>query len=449
MIKKRGPAGICIGFLVLLLFFIPAAATAGSNNTLKISLDEAVTMALENQVNLGAAAAKVAEAEANLDKAEAARWPGLSLSVSRTEISPESSEIMPGIPNPFSSAGYSTGFNLTWPLYTGGKVNSGINMGRLGLETARADYEKQREQTVYAAVTGYVNLLKAGGLLEISRRQVETVKEHLEMVELKYELGAAAKTDLLETQIRLSQAEQGLVRMEHGRTLAEMNFRNLLGLTEGEKLALEDLPGVEEDFSLPLLEKATETGLQLRNELVNLRHYLAIAEENLQMAKGFWKPTVALVGSYAGKRSESLEFSDPTLTLTLGLEASLFSGGSKKADVREKEAAVEKAEYGYRQAVEGIKLEIKQKHLTVAETVQALELAVLTLQQAEENYEFARARYELGAAQNLEVLTAQNTLYQCRFEELSAGYDYFLAIMEFYQAMGKMESFLEEVKPDA
>ena len=138
-----------------------------------------------------------------------------------------------------------------------------------------------------------------------------------------------------------------------------------------------------------------------------------------------------------------------TFTVTLGLEASLFSGGGKLAEVREKEAALEKGEYNYRQAVEGIKLEIRQKHLAVTEKLHGLELAVLTLEQAEENYEFTRARYELGAAQNLEVLTAQNTLYQCRFEELSAGYDYFLAVMELYQAMGKIERFLEEVKPDA
>src|SRR5690606_41817127 len=93
-----------------------------------------------------------------------------------------------------------------------------------------------------------------------------------------------------------------------------------------------------------------------------------------------------------------------------------------------------------------VKMENRKTLLAVTEKQHGLELAVLTLEQAEENYEFTHARYELGAAQNLEVLTAQNTLYQCRFEELSAGYDYFLAVMELYQAMGKIERFLEEVK---
>ena len=76
--------------------------------------------------------------------------------------------------------------------------------------------------------------------------------------------------------------------------------------------------------------------------LAGLQYYLAIAEENLRMAKGFWKPTVALVGNYAESQSKSPGLSDPTLTVTLGLEASLFSGGGKLAEVREKEAALEK-----------------------------------------------------------------------------------------------------------
>ncbi|NLZ43406.1 MAG: TolC family protein [Clostridia bacterium] len=446
---KRKAAGIGVGLLLLAMLFSPASSpvAAGDSNSLRISLEEAVAMALANQLNLGAAEAVVIGAEASLKKAEAARWPGLTLSASGTRISPEPPSLPfgAGIPNP----SYSAGLTLSWPLYTGGKVSSGIKMARLGLEAARADYEKERETVIAAAVNGYVNLLKAGGLLEISRRQVELVKEHLTMVELKMALGAATKTDLLETRVRLSQAEQGLARTEHGRALAEIYLKNLLGLTGDEELILAELPGVEKDFPLPSLAEATGTALEYRKELAGLRYYLAIAEENLRMAKGFWKPTIALVGRYTEEQKESPRFSDPTFYLTLGLEASLFSGGGKLAEIKEKEAALEKGEYNYRQAVEGIKLEVKQKHLAVTEKLYGWELAVLTLKQAEENYEFTRARYELGAAQNLEVLMAQNTLYQCRFEELSAGYDYFLAVMELYQAMGKMERFLEEVKPDA
>lgn len=444
---KREAAGIGIGLLLLALLFSTASVPAAAGSEpVRISLEEAVAMALANQLNLGAAAATVTEAEAGLRKAEASRWPGLALSASTTQISPEPPEMaIAGITNP----NYSTGLTLSWPLYTGGKVSTGIKMARLGLEAAQADYEKEREKVIATAVNGYVNLLKAEGLLEISRRQVELVKEHLAMVELKMALGAATKTDLLETRVRLSQAEHGLARTEHARALAEMNLRNLLGLTGKEELILEELPGVEKDFPLLPLAEATGTALECRKELAGLRYYLAIAEENLQMAKGFWKPTVALVGRYAEDQSKSPGFSDPTFTATLGLEVSLFSGGGKLAEVREKEAALEKVEYNYRQAVEGIKLEVKQKHLAVTEKLHSWELAVLTLEQAEESYEFTKARYELGAAQNLEVLTAQNTLYQCRFEELSAGYDYFLAVMELYQAMGKTEQFLEEVKPDA
>ena len=164
------------------------------------------------------------------------------------------------------------------------------------------------------------------------------------------------------------------------------------------------------------------------------------------MAKGFWKPTVALVG-VRGRPEQIPGVSDPTFTATLGLEVSLSAAVASWRRLGER-SRIGKGGSVHRRW-KASNLEVKQKHLRITEKLHSWELAVLTLEQAEESYEFTKARYELGAAQNLEVLTAQNTLYQCRFEELSAGYDYFLAVMELYQAMGKTEQFLEEVKPDA
>lgn len=202
----------------------------------------------------------------------------------------------------------------------------------------------------------------------------------------------------------------------------------------------------ERDFPLPSPEEAAAIAMEARPEPALLRNYLALAKENLEAAKAFWKPNVVLVGKYGADGRPEWEFSDPVLSLTLAVEATLFSGGGNRAAVKEREAAVAKADYAYRQAVAGIELEINQKYLGVTEARQAWELARLTLRQAQENYEFTQARYQLGAAGPLEVLTAQNTLHQCRFEELTAGYGYFLAVMEFYHTMGRIESFLEEVK---
>jgi len=442
-LKKRIPAGLCIIFFLTPVF--AAAATAAG--AVEMDLEEAVEMALANPLNLGAAEAGMAEAEAGLDKARAARWPGLSAGGSMTRVS-EQPSMIPGVP-PSGPNTYSTGLSLNWPLYTGGRVSSGISMAELGLETSRAEYQSRHAQTVYRTLNSYINLLKAAETVELSRRSVEMVEEHLAMVELNYELGAASGTDLLETEIRLSQAKQGAARAEHGKNLAEMNFRNLLGMYEEEKLVLAGVRSIDRDFVFPSQEEATAVALESRTELVTLRNYLALAKENLQSAKGFWKPNVVVVGNYGTDRRSSLEFSDPTWTLSLAVEANLFSGGGNRATIKEREAAVEKAEYTYRQAVEGIKLEIKQKYIGIAEALQTLELAGLTLRQAEENYDFTQARYKLGAAGNLEVLTAQNTLNQCRFEKLAAGYDYFLAAMELYQAMGMIERFLEEVNPNA
>ena len=118
---------------------MPAAA---GSEPVRISLEEAVAMALANQLNPGPLPPRL-PGRSRLTEGGGQPLAGLGLEASTNQISPEPPEMaIAGIANP----NYSTGLTLSWPLYTGGKVSTGIKMARLGLEAAQADYEKERER---------------------------------------------------------------------------------------------------------------------------------------------------------------------------------------------------------------------------------------------------------------------------------------------------------------
>ncbi len=415
-----------------------------------ISLETAIRLAVENPYNLGPSSEAVAVARAQVGQAGAARWPSLGLSGQYTQIGPKTTinpiNLMPKEEGVTDT--YSTGFNLQLPLYMGGKINSSIVLARLGLDNAEEEKKADYDELVYQVIQSYIGFLKADGMLGLSKEQIKLLTEHQRLVETNLDLGYAAKTDLLETQIRLTQAELGSVKAEHGKKLAGENLCNLLDITSGE-LILTSKPIISKDYSLPELQAALGTAEMHRLELNNLRRAIKIAEERLKMVGSYWKPNLAFIGTYGTQNKNSFTLDDAIWSFTLNLDWKLFDGGKGQAEVKEAEANLRKLNYLFEQSKNMINLEVRQKYLTATEAARVLELTELSRQQTEENYEFLKTKYQLGAATNLELLSAHNSLNSALNDHLNAEYDYYLAILSLYKAMGETEKFMLEVSMDA
>lgn len=431
-----------------------------------ISLTEAIRMALANPNNLGVYGAGVTEAEAKVDQAVAARWPTLSLSTNYTRVGPQITtspgfELDPS--SPASPAGfklvtkaqkieaigtYTTGINLQFPLYTGGKLKTGTELAQVGLEVAELSYQTACQDLVHQVVQAYVSVLKADGMLALSREQIKILSEHQRLIEANLRLGYATKSDLLETQIRLTQAELGVVKAEHGKKLAMENLCTLLGIPP-QDLILTSKPALAAEHEPPALEGVLRRAEANRPELKNLALAIRSAEENLKLAKAYWKPNLAMIGAYEAQNPDQPTLQDAVWRITLSLDWKFFDAGAGKAGVQQAEAQLGKLRYQLAQTKELIALEVRQKYLAVNEAAQVLALTKLNLSQAQENYALQKAKFELGAATNLELLTAQNTLNGARNDYLNAEYDYYLAVSYLYHALGETEEFLLEVRDDA
>ena len=415
-----------------------------------ISLEAALQMALANPYNLGSTSEAVAEARARLAQAGASRWPSVVLNGKYTRVGPYTS-IDPRTGMPYKvgvSDSYATGFSLQWPLYMGGKLNSAVKLARSGLDTAEEDYQAEYENLVYQVFQAYIGFLKADGMLALSQEQIKLLTEHQRLVETNLSLGYAAKTDLLETKIRLTQAELGAVKARHGKKLAEENLCNLLGISTQE-LVLTSKPTIAPSHILPTMEEALRLAEEGRAELKKLKTAVHIGEENRKMSGGYWKPNLVMIGTYGTQNQKSFTLDEAIWSFTLNLDWKLFDAGAGRAGLKEAEANLSKLNYLLAQSKDLIRLEVRQRYLTVTETAQVLELTKLNRKLAQENYEFLKAKFELGAATNLELLSAHNTLNMALNDYLNAEYDYYLAISALYKAMGEIDQFMLEVSEDA
>jgi outer membrane protein TolC len=440
-----------LGVITLIIFLCGGAfQPALAQEELGISLAEALQMAVVNPYNLGAIGAAVTEAEAKVVQGGASRWPSASFSSNYTRVGPHTTVDMISMQpvDKDASGSYSTGVNIQLPVYMGGKLTAAGEMASLGLEAAEVNHQAEYVSLIYRVIQAYIGVLKADGMLALTQEQIKLLMEHEKLITTNLELGYATKSDLMETKIRVTQAELGAVKVEHGKKLALENLCNLLGIPSQE-LVLTSKPVLAKERQLPSLEQAISRAEAGRSELKNLELAVDIADENLKLSSGYWKPNLMMIGSYGTQNQDQPTFEDAIWSFTLNLDWKFFDAGAGKAGVKEAQANLEKLQFQLAQVRDLIRLETRQKYLAVTEAAQVLALTELSLDQALENYEIIKVKFELGVATNLELLTAQNTLNTVMNDSLNAEYDYYLAVSDLYQAMGETEKFLLEVSEDA
>lgn len=451
MFSNGKKSGFYLIFILLLVLTLPGGVGARENG---ITLQEAIELALANPNNLGAAQQGIAEAVAKQAQAAAGRWPTISFNTQYTKVGPYSTEQpmirgTPGTPIDVDATGsYNTGFSMQMPLYMGGKINSAVKLADYGVDSAELVYAAETDNLIQQVIQAYIGYLKADRMWALSQDQIKILKEHLRLVETNLRLGYAAKTDLLATEIQLTQAELAAVKAEHGRKLAAEHLSNLLGI-DPARLALCSEPRIKTGFTLPPVEEALQQAEAGRPELQSLAVAIRMAEENLKLSKGYWKPNLVLVGTYGTQNQSSPTLEDAVWTYTLNLDWKLWSGGAGRAEAEAAAANLHKLQHTWAQSKELIALEVRQSYLAVAEAGRVRELTALIRRQAEENYAMVKAKYELGAATNLELLTAQTTLNGALNDQATAEYDYYLAVAAFYKTLGQTARFLQEVSEDA
>ncbi len=85
-----------------------------------------------------------------------------------------------------------------------------------------------------------------------------------------------------------------------------------------------------------------------------------------------------------------------------------------------------------------IRLEAEQAYLSLREAEERIRVTEKAVVQAQENYELARGRYQVGVGSPLEITDAEVLLANARANHIQALYDYKVAAARIEKAMGLM-----------
>ncbi|MEA2115181.1 MAG: TolC family protein [Thermodesulfobacteriota bacterium] len=403
------------------------------------TLQQAWETALSENFSIKAAQETVAAAEEQLLAAKAIRLPGLSFKTGytardnepqlRATLGPSTVELP--VENQYSLAYQAT---ATLPLYTGGRITSGIDASTAMVEASEADKESVLLNLKMQVAEAYISVLRAMRGLEVAKSHIASLESHERDVLALYNQGIVAWNDSLASQVSLADARQQMIQIQNNLDLAQAAFNRLLQRSLDKQTVLEELSIEDINESLPVL---TRKALDQRSELAALTKKIQALRNQATGIRAEDMPQIALAGGYGYQQNDYL-VDEGQWSIMLGLEWNLFDGGvsNHKANAIVRQANGLQQQYNDFASI--ISLQARQAWLDTQETQKRLQVTSKAIAQAEENLKVSRNRYSSGLTTNTEVLDAETLRIKSQYNHANARYDRLLAILHLKRAIGQL-----------
>jgi outer membrane protein TolC len=408
------------------------AASAPAQQIDTLTLERAVTLAIEHQPSLHGSIAGVKAADAGLKLAVAGYLPSVALSASDTRTG-GTILINPAFPptNRFYSS-YAAGLTGTLTVWDFGKTSGRVSQNSYLSDASRDDYASAVEILAVNTDVAYVTFLQARRVVEVNEEALASTARHLAQARAFYATGRRPQLDVTKAEVDSLNANVNLIQARNAFRLARLQLENTMGVHPPNEYAVVD------SFTLPAtftsLQEARSAALRNRPELTAAQARLEAGKAGVTAAWGQHLPTVALSGGYTWAGFDFPLFSRWNAGVTFTLP--IFQGFALDAGVEQAEANRDVAQANMDVLTESVMLEVEQQWLSVREAAERAVATAKLVQESAENLNLVERQYAAGVATSLDESDARLTLSNSRITDIQAQFDYRTGLVRLRRAMG-------------
>jgi outer membrane protein len=296
----------------------------------------------------------------------------------------------------------------------------------------------------------YFDVLLAQDNVALSEAQKVAISEQLAQAKRNFEVGTATIVDTLEAQARYDQAVAKEILDKNDLEVKKRALQQLVGKpTEGLTPLRDRLPLAEPRPND--IEQWVSAASQSSLAIAVARAGLEIARQDIDRTRAGHYPTVDLAASYNRAVAPNTNLGPRELTSNSGaiglqLSVPIFSGGLTQSRVRQALANRDRAEQDLENAQRTVAQSVRQNFLNVTSGiagVKALEQALASTQSQLDSTILGR---DVGVRTSVDVLNAQQQVFQTRRDLQQARYNYLLSTLRLKAATGTLdEPDLEQV----
>lgn len=364
------------------LLFGLCCACSGSVQAL--GLLDAYDLALRNDPTFQAAIQEREAGEENRIIGRAGLLPNLSWSYnnSRNESEVTQSTAVGNVTSDRDYRSYASTLTLQQPLLDY-EAYARYRQGAAQALFADERFRSKSQELAVRVLSAYSQALLAQERIELSRAQKRAYAERLQLNERLLKGGEGTRTDVLETQARLSLAQAEEIESQDTQDAALRELEAIVG----QPLQIDELAPLTRQFEIPPLEPNRfetwrEMAMANNPELKSQHHALDVAEYEVERKRAGHMPKVSLYASSRQTSSDSeSSYNQKYDTNSVGIQVSLplFAGGSVSASTRQAANQLSQAQYELDAQTARTLIELRKQfnlNTSGAAKVRAYEMAV-------------------------------------------------------------------------
>ncbi len=306
---------------------------------------------------------------------------------------------------------YSVPFTASWEPDLWGQVRRTVEGDVANAQASAATLESTRLSLQSQLAQTYFQLRIVDEQKRLLGETVVAYQKSLQLTQNQYNVGVAARADVVQADTQLKQAQVQAIDLGIARAQFEHAIALLIGKTPAEfSLAVEPLdaapPSIPVELPSALLERRPDVAVAERQA--------AAANAQIGVAEAAYFPNLILSAT-AGYQSSTFSniLAAPSRFWTLGaqLAETIFDGGAREAQVAQARAGYDAAAANYREvalaAFQNVEDNLAALRILEAEAAAQAE----AVKSAEQSLAIALNQYRAGTVSYLNVVTAQTTAY--------------------------------------
>lgn len=401
----------------------------------KLTLEQAVEVALANHPALRVARERAAAAQARVSAAKSKNYPQVSFNgVAKLGLSGATNGLgLLGLPASPFWRNLSDAVNVNQNLFDFGRTRHAVDGARAEAEAAQYGLGQVRLQVAEAAKEAFLNVLGIQQVVKVREQALRERQGVQRKAEEFFQVGLSSKLEALLAQVGSSTAEMALVHAHIDQEVIWAELFAALGRPAGEHYDL-----VEPEFQLAApgdLAAEIDQALATRPDLKSVRAEIDAQGERLQFARSLRRPS--LKGVWSGGYARFAELTASRLMVGgMGLFAPLYTGGELESLIKQEESDLESLRARYSWRVLEVRTEVSRAHAGLLKALESARDNEKISAYAADALRLARTRYQAQITSFVELLAAESATEEARANYARALYDYQAAKARLNAAIG-------------
>lgn len=347
---------------------------------------------------------------------------------------------------------WTAGLNLTQPIYTGGKIQSGIKLAKYGVEAQREQQRATRANVIADAVNAYWTYIAVKEKQRMLEFMLEYINSIYNQVKNSVDAEMATSADLLRVEAKRSDFNYQLEKVNNGLEMCRINLCNIIGVDFSTQI-------VPTDTTITVNRSTNYAyGQDLianRPEYRLLQKQIAISEEQVKLVRADYLPTLAFSAGYsyfgnmkmkgfaddgAGNMMPfSQNYNDGSFTMMLSLSIPIWNWGEGHKKVKKQKLAVENARLDLGKNNRLMSIELRNAFNNLHSSKSLIVTAEAGERDAAEALRVMTDRYEVDMCTLTDLLEAQSQWHSARSNVIEAKTQYKIYETDYLHAAGLLE----------